>query len=207
MTAPTIHEQNLILGPLADLAVAPYVTAGGAPSTGDWIECGAVRKPTLKYKVASGEVAADNANDPIRFFAGKRDCMLEFEFLEENDELLAIIMGLDPDTSAITVDQVAGTTDGTQTLLVGDLSPNKRWQVRLVVDDQEIVNPDNADIYTKVTYTFWLCKAEPDLSADHSYSAGTPSYKAAFKVSRDSSVTTVDKLFKRQKWMDKGTAP
>ncbi len=203
MAAPTIHEQNLILGPLADIKVAPYVTAGGAPSAGDWIECGAVRKPTLKYKVASGEIDCDNSNDPLRFYAGKRECALEFEFLEENEKLLAIVMGLDPTTNVATVARVAGTTDGTETLLVGDLSPNKRWQVMITIDDQEIDNPDNVDVYTSVTYTFWLCKAEPDISADHSYGGGTPSYKAAFKVIRDSSVTSADKLFKRVKTMPK----
>lgn len=188
-----LNTLDYIKGSRPVLSIGTYVAAGGAGSLTD---VGTISDVNVNYDATYKDVESDSSYFALDTYATKVAVSIEFTAHEAQLTLLAKAMGLAPSSAVATVARVGGATDGTQTMLVGDLPAVQYYQATLLIDNQSMLHAiGGADAYTKRTYTFW--RTVPVAKIKKSYKRDDHvKYKVELKVYYDSSVSTADKLFK-----------
>jgi len=153
MAVPVLNELDLMVGALAKLEIAPWITACGATA---FETMGALRD--MKWKVAreTKDVECDNSLEPIGQYPVKSSIEVSGVFVESNLSNLALALG---DGTTSTYVDVA--TAATRDYAVNSLDGGVWYTVRVTIDDQSMA-PSTTTFGQRV-YTFWRCKFTGDV--------------------------------------------
>lgn len=205
---PVTNDLDFLKGCKPYLRITPYVTAGGAITSGAWIDIGSVSDVEYDFDGTVKEIEDDTSVFSKDAFLTKVAASMKFTMHEADLRKLLIVLGnYDPETSTppdfsdpvnpaiIEVVNTGTLTDGTATGLVGEPVLSD-WRISLGVGNQSFRSDPTLDnIYTQREVIFWRGKIIPKVKhavkRDDWVKTG-----AEVKIFRDSSITTRDKLFK-----------
>ncbi|MDD2857790.1 MAG: hypothetical protein PHU75_03860 [Candidatus Nanopelagicales bacterium] len=151
MPAVTMNSQDFLKGALAQIEVAPWVTAAGASA---YLNMGACTGIQITGERKMKDVEADNSTWPLDVYNIGSGAEIHFTLKEADLLKFAQAFG-DVDTA------VAGPTTTTRTYPIDELATVAKWAIKITVAGQSMVPGVNevagANTYIKRVYSFHRC--------------------------------------------------